>query len=198
MSLTVLWEDPELIFVLKPAGVSAQSPGLPEQIAEYTGGEAYVLHRLDRDAAGVMVYAKTKTAAAAVSAAIAGGEMDKEYLALVSGSPESAGTLRDLLYHDPKRNKTFVVSRMRRGVREALLTYETLERRENASLVKVRLMTGRTHQIRVQFASRGCPLLGDAKYGGPKGKLMLFSHRITLAHPRTGEKITVTAAPDWA
>ena len=193
-ALRVLWEDADLIFVDKPAGVSSQSPGMPEIIAEYLGGgPVYVLHRLDRDVSGVMVYAKTKTAAAAVSAAIAAGQLTKEYLAWVTGRPAPAGELRDLLYHDRGRNKTYVVSRPRRGVKEAILTYTTVEAREDTTLVRVHLVTGRTHQIRVQFASRGFPLVGDKKYGGPKGKIALRSCRISLTHPTTGERITVAA-----
>ena len=193
-ALHVLWEDGALIFVDKPAGVSSQSPGMPEILSEYLGGAAvYVLHRLDRDVSGVMVYAKTKTAAAAVSAKIAAGELDKEYLAWVMGSPAPAGELRDLLYHDRGRNKTYVVNRPRRGVKEAILTYTTVESREDRTLVRVRLITGRTHQIRVQFASRGFPLVGDAKYGGPKGQIALRSCRVSLTHPTTGERITVDA-----
>jgi len=187
------------IFVEKPAGVSAQSPGMPERISDYLGGTpVYVLHRLDRDVSGVMVYAKTKEAAAALSKQIADGAMEKEYLALTGGTPAASGEMRDLLYHDPGRNKTFTVKRMRRGVKEAILTYETLGEHPEGTLVKIRLGTGRTHQIRVQFASRGFPLRGDPKYGGTKGKIRLYSCRITLTHPKTGETITVTSSPDWA
>ncbi len=188
-----------MIFVEKPAGVSAQSPGMPERISDYLGGTpVYVLHRLDRDVSGVMVYAKTKEAAAALSKQIADGAMEKEYLALTAGAPAASGEMRDLLYHDPGRNKTFTVKRMRRGVKEAILTYETLGEHPEGTLVKIQLVTGRTHQIRVQFASRGFPLRGDPKYGGTKGKIRLYSHRITLVHPKTGETITVTSTPAWA
>ncbi len=193
-ALHVLWEDESLIFVDKPAGVSSQSPGMPESIADYLGGgSVYVLHRLDREVSGVMVYAKTKAAAAAVSAQIAAGELTKEYLAWVTGHPVPAGELRDLLYHDRGRNKTYVVSRPRKGVKEAILTYTAEETRGDCTLVRVHLVTGRTHQIRVQFASRGFPLVGDAKYGGPKGKIALRSCLVSLTHPTTGERITVEA-----
>ena len=197
--LQILWEDDALIFVLKPAGVSSQSPGLPETVSAYlSGAEVFVLHRLDREVAGVIVYGKAKEAAAAVSRQIAEGQMEKVYLARVTGFPPEEGRLTDLLYHDKNRNKTFVVKRPRKGVREAALTYEVLRREAEGSLLRIRLETGRTHQIRVQFSSRGYPLLGDPKYGGPKGEMRLFSHRITLTHPKTGEPLTVTATPDWA
>lgn len=196
---SILWEDGEMLFVLKPAGIASQSPGMPERLAEEIGAETvYPVHRLDKEASGVMVYAKTKSAAAALSAVIAGGGMEKEYLAMVAGTPAPSGEMRDLLYHDPRKNKSFVVTRARRGVREAILTYEVLRTEGARSLVKVRLETGRTHQIRVQFASRGYPLIGDVRYGGGKGGMHLFSHRITVPHPVTGEAVTVEAMPAWA
>ncbi len=195
----VLWEDEEVLFVCKKAGVHAQSPGLPEILSEYLSGETvYPVHRLDREVAGVMVFAKTKKAAAALSETIADGRMEKEYLAWVQGVPPRAGRLVDLLYHDHGKNKTYVVKRKRNGVKEAALTYEVIERRDGGSLLHIRLETGRTHQIRVQFASRGYPLLGDPKYGGPRGPMRLFSHKITLTHPKTGEVLSVAALPDWA
>lgn len=196
--ITVLWEDGEMLFALKPAGVASQSPGMPERLAEQLGIDTvYPVHRLDREASGVMVFAKTKRAAAALSAEIAEGRMEKEYLAVVTGAPAPSGEMRDLLYHDPRKNKSFVVTRARRGVREAVLTYEVIRTAEERSLVRVRLETGRTHQIRVQFASRGFPLIGDARYGGGKGEMHLFSHRIAVRHPVTGETVTAEVNPEW-
>ncbi len=197
-NLTVLYEDGELLVLLKPAGVTCAAGGLLDAASCHIGGEAWLLHRLDREVSGVIVYGKTKEAAAGVSAQIAERKMEKVYLAWVTGAPPETGRLTDLLYHDKNRNKTFVVKRPRKGVREAALTYEVLRREGENSLLRIRLETGRTHQIRVQFSSRGYPLLGDPKYGGPKGEMRLFSHRITLTHPKTGETLTVTACPDWA
>ncbi len=196
--IPILWEDGDVVFVKKPSGIPSQSPGMPEILADRLGvGAVYPVHRLDREASGVMVYAKTKRAAAALSASIAEGGMEKEYLAMVQGTPPPSGEMRDLLYHDPRRNKSFVVTRERRGVREAVLTYEVIRAEGAYSLTKIRLETGRTHQIRVQFASRGYPLRGDARYGGGKGEMHLFSHRITVRHPVTGESVTVEAMPEW-
>ena len=114
----------------------------------------------------------------------------KEYRALLTGVPEDrCGELHDLLYHDAKRNKTYVVDRMRKGVREASLYYEVVSVNDGRALVSVRLLTGRTHQIRVQFASRGLPICGDGRYGGGSGKLMLSSVKISLIHPVTGERV---------
>ena len=169
---------------------------MPGLLRQQLGVEQiFVVHRLDRDVSGVMVFAKEEKTAAALSALIARREFTKEYLAIVSGETDAAGEMRDLLYHDKGRNKTFVVKRPRRGVREASLDYRTLAVHEENSLVHVRLHTGRTHQIRVQFASRKHPLLGDGKYGGGKGKIALFSHRIAFVHPVTKEEMCFSALP---
>lgn len=202
MDLRILHEDAHLLCVIKPAGIPSEGDGMPRLIGEYlaeNGGEdapyVGVVHRLDRDVSGVMVFAKEEKTAAALSALIAQREFTKEYLAVVSGETEAAGEMRDLLYHDKGRNKTFVVKRPRRGVREASLDYRTLAVRGGNSLVHVRLHTGRTHQIRVQFASRKHPLLGDGKYGGGKGKIALFSHKIAFVHPVTKEEMCFSALP---
>jgi len=202
MDLRILHEDAHLLCVIKPAGIPSEGDGMPRLIGEYLsengGGDTPyvgVVHRLDRDVSGVMVFAKEEKTAAALSALIAQREFTKEYLAVVSGETESAGEMQDLLYHDKGRNKTFVVKRPRRGVREASLDYRTLAVRGGNSLVHVRLHTGRTHQIRVQFASRKHPLLGDGKYGGGKGKIALFSHRIAFVHPVTKEEMCFSALP---
>ncbi len=193
--IPILWEDGEMLFALKPCGIASQSPGMPERLAAEIGAETvYPVHRLDKEASGVMVYAKTKSAAAALSAAISNGKMEKEYLAMVTGTPAPSGEMRDLLYHDPRRNKSFVVTRARRGVREAILTYEVIRTEGDRSLVKVRLETGRTHQIRVQFASRKHPLVGDKRYGSTVAckNVMLFSASIGFCHPTKGESMTVS------
>ena len=139
----------------------------------------------------------TKQAAAALSLAIQEGRMEKEYLAVLTRPmTEPSGTLRDLLYHDRVKNKTYVVKRKRSGVKEAVLDYETLATCAAGTLVRVRLHTGRTHQIRVQFASRGCPLTGDGKYGGKGSAPALWSWRLSFPDPRTGLHLTFSAAPD--
>ena len=202
MDLHILYEDIHILAVIKPAGVASEGDGMPRLIGEYlskngAGDAPYVgvIHRLDRDVSGVMVFAKSEKAAAALSGMIARREFEKEYLAVVSGETDAAGEMQDLLYHDKGRNKTFVVKRPRRGVRDASLEYRTLATKAGNSLVHVRLHTGRTHQIRVQFASRKHPLLGDGKYGGGKGKIALFSHKIAFIHPISGKEMCFTALP---
>jgi 23S rRNA pseudouridine1911/1915/1917 synthase len=161
------------------------------------GGEIYPVHRLDREVGGVMVYARTRDAAAALSQSIQAGVVKKEYLAVVLGVPEQeSGILEDLLLHDTRKNKSYVVKRMRGGVRKARLSYQVLETKEGRSLVQVRLFTGRTHQIRVQFASRQLPLQGDGRYGGGSGTIALWSVRLTFPHPKTKKQCVFQLLPD--
>lgn len=201
---TILYEDPHLLLVEKPVGVSAQDAvgdSVPMRLAD-RGYTVKVVHRLDKPTGGVMAYARTDKAATALSALV--GQHDrfqKEYLAVVQGNPpNSEGTLTDLLYHDVRRNKSFVVNRPRKGVREAKLDYTVMDtvtvEEGTFSLIRVRLHTGRTHQIRVQFASRKMPLYGDTRYGGIKGALLgLWSHRLTLPHPISGAILSADSAP---
>lgn len=179
---TILFEDAALVVCVKPRGVLAAADvsgkrSMADLLAPRT---VYPVHRLDRDTLGLMVFAKTSAAAAALSAELDGG-FCKEYLALCEAPPVPAsGELNDLLYHDRMKNKTYVVARKRNGVRPAHLTYRVLD----GSLVLVRLHTGRTHQIRVQFASRGWPLCGDRKYGAKiGGELALWAYRLSFRHP---------------
>lgn len=196
MKLEILYEDAQIILCLKPVGVLSEEGGMPDLLRAQTGAsEIFCVHRLDRAVGGLMVYARTKTAAASLSRQIAEGGLEKRYLAVCRGEAPLKGEMRDLLYHDPRSNKSYVVKRMRRGVREAALRYETLERREGFSLVRVELLTGRSHQIRVQFASRQLPLLGDRRYGGGEGEIALWSQDLRFVHPQSGEKLQFTAPP---
>lgn len=202
MNLTILYEDACLVACLKPAGVLSESPGMPELAAQQTGAPVFAVHRLDRDAGGVMLFARDAKTAGLLCAMIRDGVPVKEYLAVVHGVPPEAGEWSDLLYHDPQRSKTFVVRRMRRGVREASLSFTRLACAQTEagtfSLVRIRLHTGRTHQIRAQFASRQFPLAGDARYGGGKGGLALFSASLRLPHPVTGAPLRFAARPESA
>lgn len=167
--IPILKETAAFVVCLKPAGVSAQgedAAALPQLLKKQLKSEIFPVHRLDQAVGGVMVCAKTAKEAARLSACIAAGTFHKTYLAAVRGCPaETCGEWEDLLFHDRAKNRTYVVGRMRGGVKKARLAYEVLAAQDGKSLVRVRLYTGRTHQIRVQFASRGYPLLGDGKYG---------------------------------
>ena len=203
--LNILYEDEALLVCIKPAGILSQEgpngvANMPRLLEEYLGPGAYVgiVHRLDREVGGLMVYAKRKDAAAALSGSLPQfGE--KEYLAMVHGTMEpSAGEMQDLLFRDASRNKSFVVKRMRKGVREARLCYRTLAYagERDLSLVRIKLFTGRTHQIRVQFSSRKHPLLGDRKYGGGEGKtIALWSCHFSFIHPNTGKRLSFFQPP---
>lgn len=200
--MEVLYSDAHLAVIIKPSGVLSQDAGensVPHLLRQQLSVEqAYVIHRLDKDVGGVMVYALTKEAAAGLSRVVQSGKMEKHYLAVLRGVPtEQDAVLEDLLFHDQRRNKTFVVDRQRKGVKDAKLDYTVLETAEGRSLVRVHLHTGRTHQIRVQFASRKLPLVGDGKYGGkePGSKLGLWCHRLTFPHPITGEYMTFSQNP---
>ena len=196
--MKILYQDRALVLCEKPAGVLSEEGGMPELLRDALGTqEIYCVHRLDRETGGLMVYAKPKQAAAALSRTIADGGLQKEYLAVAEGETPVNGTLRDLLYRDAAKNKSYVVKRMRRGVREAELSYARLAFRDRLSLLRVRLKTGRSHQIRVQFASRGFPLVGDKKYGSKvrDADLALWSTRLSLPHPGSGEILSSELPP---
>ena len=200
--IEILEQTPQLVLCVKPVGVRAQGEAeadLPALLKRQLGCEIYPVHRLDQAVGGVMVFAKTAPAAAKLSQAIAGGELQKEYLAVQERSPEQTeGELSDLLFHDRTKNKTYVVSRQRKGDKEAKLAYRVLDVQNGLCLVRIRLYTGRTHQIRVQFASRGMPLVGDGKYGSRKNAAApaLWSYALTL--PMGGAIARIRALPEAA
>ena len=190
-----------MIVCVKPAGLLSERGGLPELLEQQCGGAAYPVHRLDRDVGGVMVYARSRETAAALSVLIAAQRMEKEYLAVVEGQPEAqSGELRDLLYHDAARNKSYVVQRERKGVKQAALSYRVLQSAETEqgtlSLLRIRLHTGRSHQIRVQFASRKLPLVGDARYGSRlRGGIALWAASLRFPDPAGGKDRCFSAPP---
>ena len=197
----ILYEDKHLVVCVKPAGLlsePADGKGFPDLLEAYLGTPVSTVHRLDKIVGGVMVFAKTKIAASRLTQMVAERQVQKEYLAVLRGVPEKeADTLTDLLFRDAAKNKTYVVQRMRKGVREASLDYRLLGTEGGCSLVQVQLHTGRTHQIRVQFASRKLPLLGDIRYGSkdPDCQAALWSWRLCFRHPVTGETVDVKKLP---
>lgn len=194
--MEILYSDRALAVCVKPVGLDSEHD-MPQALKDALGGEAYPIHRLDQNVGGVMVYARTREAAAALSKAVQAGSMVKEYVALVHGTPPENGDWEDLLWKDAKRNKVFVVTRQRSGVKQARLEFCRLRSGEE-NLVRIRLHTGRSHQIRVQFASRGFPLVGDRKYGARDdvSTPMLFSCRISF--PYGGKIRAFEKLPDWA
>ncbi len=238
--ITILYEDSHIIVCQKPIGMLSQSDdkGAPNMVdalsVQFPKADIKVLHRLDREVGGVMVYAKTKSAAAGLSKDISNHTFQKEYVAVVSGCPsESSGIYKDLLFKDSRKNKSFVVKRMRKGVKEASLEYNTLgqaispvtlpTQTDNVpsnskpnntqdiakditkgipqgspiSCVKIKLHTGRTHQIRVQFSSRKMPLLGDTRYGSQVRDctIALWSYQLQFVHPITKKEMSFTCPP---
>ena len=210
--MRILYLDRWLLLCEKAVGVLSEAgegednlPSLLSAALRERGerGDIYPVHRLDRAVGGLMVYARDSGTAGKLSALIAERRMVKQYLCLVHGAPaEAEGELRDLLFKDSARNKTFVVKRMRRGVKEAWLTYRALSPAASTpwgdcSPMLVTMGTGRSHQIRVQFSSRGMPLLGDGKYGGSDNgvTVALWSHRIAFPHPKTGKTVDVALPP---
>lgn len=194
----ILFSDSDIAVIIKPAGVISEDGegSVCSLIREALGvRDVYTIHRLDRDVSGVMVYALSKQAAASLSRAVAENALEKIYLAVVHGAPsEKRGVYTDLLFKDSKKNKSYVVSRERKGVRRAELSYEVLCTAGEKSLVRIKLHTGRSHQIRVQFSSRKMPLVGDRKYGsGDSCPIALFSH--SLSFPYKGKTLTFSKEP---
>lgn len=191
-----LFSNNDIAVVVKPVGMDSEQD-VPAAIRAALGGEIYPIHRLDKNVGGCMVYARTKKAAAALSRAVQDGQMQKEYVALVHGTPPEAGDWQDFLWKDSAKNKVFVVKRERKGVKKARLEFTRLTAGEE-SLVRILLHTGRSHQIRVQFASRGFPLVGDHKYGSRDEATapMLFSCALTF--PLNGKTMHFERMPDWA
>lgn len=200
----ILYADAAVAVVVKPAGVLSQGDAenaMPALLQKQLGGTIFPVHRLDQPTGGVMVYARTQDAAAKLSAQIQSEAFGKEYLAVLDGTPEPAeGELHDLLFFDRQKGKSYAVRRKRAGVKDARLAYRVLAQAEGLTLVRVRLFTGRTHQIRVQFSSRGWPLTGDGKYGSRNNRCApaLWSAELHFAHPVTGETLAFRSQPPEA
>ncbi len=171
MDIKILYEDKDVTVAVKPKGILSEDgtngeKGVIGILSERAGKPLFLLHRLDRNVGGVMVFANNKKSAGKMSADIQNHILKKEYLAVTDGIPaEKSGVLQDLLFKDSRKNRSYVVDRMRKGVKDASLEYEVLKEADGKALIRVLLHTGRTHQIRVQFSSRKLSLTGDVKYG---------------------------------
>ena len=205
MDIEILYKDRDMLICKKPAGVPSQPDPTGQDDLLSALAKTYptvkLIHRLDTPTGGVMVFGLSQKATSKLGAMVQDHEaFCKEYLAVLSSSPESEeGTLRDFLYHDKRVNKAFIADSARKGCKEAVLDYRVVAKAEDGhTLVLVRLHTGRTHQIRVQFASRGLPLVGDGKYGSREKCpfIGLWAYRLTLPHPIKGTPTSVSAEPD--
>ena len=192
--IPVIYEDKNLIIIDKPYGISSQS--LPELYKDEYGKDVFLVHRLDQVTRGLMVLAKNSRMAGLIGEKLGTAEFKKEYLCLMQGEIDNEGVLEDYLYHDRKKNKTYVVKK-RPGAKLARLGYKLISFKENISLVHIVLETGRTHQIRAQFSNIGHPLVGDGKYGSRiNGDVALCSFRLSFIHPLTKEKLCFSILPE--
>ena len=197
--MDILYLDEDIVVCVKPARVlSTDEPGgLPELLRQEIGTQDFrTVHRLDRVVSGLIVLARNAQAASELSRQIREDTFEKEYLAVVHGTPPG-GTLTDLLGRDKARRMTFVAEMPAKGVQEAVLHYRVVSQKEKMSKVRIRLVTGRTHQIRVQFASRGWPLVGERKYSERNDpcEIALWSCRLAFRHPKTGERMEFEKEP---
>ncbi|MBP3442964.1 MAG: RNA pseudouridine synthase [Clostridia bacterium] len=188
MMIDILFENDDLVVCVKPVGIPSQNDRAEDMVkilAEQSKSGIYPVHRLDTAVGGTMVFAKNSKTAASLSKQITDGNFRKHYIAAVCGKPEEKhGVLEDLLFKDSAKNKSYVVKRLRKGVKKAVLEYDVLAERDDMSLVSVLLHTGRSHQIRVQFASRKMPLVGDGKYGSRDNRctVALWSSKISFLY----------------
>src|SRR5690625_1156135 len=213
MKISILYEDNHLLVVEKPVNIPVQEDKSGDEdflsilkddikIRYNKPGNVYLglVHRLDRPVGGVMVFAKTSKAASRLSDVIRRNKLDRKYLGVVRGVPQKKeGKLEHYLYKDSKKNKVHAVSAKHKGAKKSALEYQTIGSAEQLSLLSVQLHTGRSHQIRVQLATMGCPLYGDQKYGQhvnrPGQQIALWAHSLSFPHPTTKEVMTFTSSP---
>ena len=201
--MEIIYKDKDIIVCVKPAGVlSTDEPGgVPDLVRIELGdpsANVRTVHRLDQTVSGLMVLARRSKAASELSRQIREGEFQKEYVAVIHGNPlEDQGELRDLLLRNKQERKTYIVQEPGKDVQEAVLDYRVLNRAENLTRVRIRLHTGRTHQIRVQFSGRGWPLVGDRKYGKAEEdcNIALWSYRLAFNHPYSGKPMEFILEP---
>lgn len=199
--MEIIYCDEWIAVCVKPARVlSTDEPGgMPELVRQALGtDDVRTVHRLDRVVSGLMVLARSAEAASELSRQIREGQFQKEYLAVVHGHPDTdAGMLRDLLLRNKQERKTYIVTEPAKGVQEAILTYQVKAKTGDMTRVQIQLQTGRTHQIRAQFAGRNLPLVGDRKYSLLEDdcEIALWSYRLAFTHPKTGEPMDFALEP---
>ena len=198
--IDIIFENNDFVVCVKPVGVCSQNDKTVDMVKllrEQTGSDIYPVHRLDTAVGGTMVFAKNSKTAALLSKQIADATFKKRYLAVVTGRPqEESGVLKDLLFKDSSRNKTYVVNRERKGVKKASLEYKTVSAVDGYSLLSILLHTGRTHQIRVQFASRKTPLVGDGKYGSKDNRCSVALWSSEISFDYKSDKVTFLSKPN--
>ena len=198
--IDILFENKDFLACIKPVGIASQNDGAEDMVkilSAQTGSDIFPVHRLDTAVGGTMVFAKNSKTAALLSKQISDGSFKKKYLAVINGVPEeNSAVLEDLLFKDSSKNKSYVVKRERKGVKKAKLEYKVLESNDETALIEVLLYTGRSHQIRVQFASRRMPLIGDGKYGSKDNRcsVALWSHEVSFVY--NSDKIAFVSNPD--
>lgn len=198
MEIMLLYSDKDLAICIKPVGLDSEKDMPAQLMKQLNIKEIFPVHRLDMAVGGLMVYALNKKSAAKLSEQVAQRQMKKEYLAIVQGRPEEdRAVLRDLLYRDKAKNKSYVVKRKRAGVKDAELEYERLESVKERSLIHITLHTGRSHQIRIQFSSRKMPLIGDVKYGSTYKDcpIALWSYALSFNQPTSNEPLHFEQLP---
>ncbi len=212
--MDILYEDNHCIAVVKPAGQAVQDDqskdlsflqALKNYLKEENDkpGEAFVglVHRLDRPVGGVMVFAKTSKGASRLSEQFRSGRARKTYWAIVEGVPEEeSGRVIQWLYKDESKNTVISYERDTPNTKKAETDYRVLGMNNGRSLVEVKPLTGRSHQIRLAMKSLGCPIVGDLKYGSKKGLgnfIALWARQLVFAKPVGGEEVTVKADPNW-
>lgn len=198
--IDVLFENNDFIVCIKPVGIASQNDKAQDMVKlleQQLGSMIFPVHRLDTAVGGTMVFAKNQKTAANLSKQVQDGTFKKKYLAVVSGRPESdSAILEDLLFKDSSKNKSYVVKRERKGVKKAKLGYELVSCSENMSLLKILLYTGRSHQIRVQFASRKLPLIGDGKYGSKDNRCTVALWSSEIVFEWNGDSVEFVSYPD--
>ena len=201
-----LYNDKFIVLCVKPVGILSEPMGreknMPDILKKKTGAyKIDVIHRLDRNVGGIMVYSKSRKATEILTKMMASHNFIKEYLAVTEGEIKGSGTMEDFLVKDKKNCKVYVTKKENKDAKFAKLDYTVLSSKNGRSLIKIRLHTGRTHQIRVQFASRGFSLVGDTKYGeqgtreNGKTPIALFSYHLAFKHPITRDLIDFVELP---